>query len=361
MNKLMLGISMLVLALLSAEIGVAFPRQYGTELSLENSAAAIMSESSIDARDQVEVFLDPGKLVASATQMRESALLATSTAEATDQDKKTDPVDISAAGVKIECIQKGNRYNRTVSGTGFMINAQGVMLTNAHVAQFLLLKNAPDLGETTCQATIGTGTGPVFDIALLYISPSWLLKNASLIDNMSPKGTGESDFALVYVTGRRDGESLGSDFAYLPPATNPLSKSQKGAEVRIMGYPKQEDRSAPQLTATTTITDLYTFGSGYADIFSLASSTLGHQGASGGPVVDEYGRAIGVITTKDSGTTVLNAITTAHIDRRLLSEVGFDLTSYSQGNIDYKAKMFNETISPILQEILAGYLTEPTP
>ena len=128
-----------------------------------------------------------------------------------------------------------------------------------------------------------------------------------------------------------------------------------------MGYPKQEDRSAPQITATTTITDLYTFGSGYADIFSLASSTLGHQGASGGPVVDQYGRAIGVITTKDSGTTVLNAITTAHIDRRLLSEVGFDLTSYSQGNIDYKATMFNETISPILQEILAGYLTDPTP
>src|SRR5690606_33558616 len=111
-----------------------------------------------------------------------------------------------------------------------------------------------------------------------------------------------------------------------------------------------------RVVATTTMTELFTFGGGYADIFSLAPSIVGHQGASGGPVIDHLGRAIGVITTKDGGTTILNAITLAHIDRSIKEETGFDLISLLQGDLSRKAARFNETVSPILQRILAEYL-----
>jgi S1-C subfamily serine protease len=353
---------MLTLALLFAQISAVLLNEPDANI-LSEQPAAVIWHNLVGPEATNDIFLNLDQLVAAAISERTETETATST-EAITPEAGAEPLaktDIRETTVKIECVQKADGYKRIVTGTGFIINPYGVILTNAHVAQFLLLKNAPNLGETTCQATIGSAAEPIFDIGLLYISPSWLLEHASLIGSTAPKGTGESDFALVYITGKAGGLVVDQDFSYLPSATNPLSKSNKDKTVTIVGYPKQADKSASQLIATTTITDLYTFGSGYADIFSLASSSLGHQGASGGPVVDEYGRAIGVITTKDAGTTVLNAITTAHIDRRLLSETGFDLTSYSTGNIDYKAQLFNETISPILQEILAGYLLEQNP
>lgn len=361
----MLGISMVVLSLLAAEIAATLHYRERIDRTNDNAAAVILHDTGPERDTAAYVFLDPASLVAAAIQERErDPEVASSTVSATAEAEFIIPLsskNISDTAVKIGCVQKGDGYKRIVTGTGFMINSRGVILTNAHVAQFLLLKNTPGLGKTSCEATIGTEEKTPFDVGLLYISPSWLLEHASLIGSMAPKGTGESDFALIYITGRRDGAVLENDFSFLPTATNSLPKSYKGKEVTIIGYPKQADKSAPQLIATSTITALYTFGSGYADVFSLASSTLGHQGVSGGPVVDEYGRAIGVLTTKDAGTTVLNAITTAHIDRSLRRETGYDLTSYSQGDIDYKASLFNETISPFLQEILAGYLTEQNP
>lgn len=363
MNRIVLPLSMATLALLSAQIGSVILNEPDIDYINDQSATVVLFDQEIAPEDSHQTFLDLDPLVAAANSERNETETATSTESALPEEetKPSSKVDVSEASVKIECVQKADGYKRIVTGTGFLINARGVILTNAHVAQFLLLKDAPKLGETTCTATIGSANDAGFSIGLLYISPSWLLKHANLIGSTAPKGTGESDFALVYITGKIDGSASDQVFSYLPPATNPLSKSNKHKEVTIMGYPKQDDKSAPQLIATTTITALYTFDSGYADIFALASSSLGHQGASGGPVVDEYGRAIGVITTKDVGTTVLNAITTAHIDRRLLSETGFDLTSYAMGDINYKAKLFNETISPILQEMLAGYLIEQNP
>lgn len=266
------------------------------------------------------------------------------------------PPNLGDAIVHIYCLQKTDAYKRSVSGTGFLVSPGGAILTNAHVAQFLLLKDAPELGRVECGAATGAPGSPSYTLELLYISPSWLLKHASLIDSTAPKGTGENDFALLYVTGTFDGSPLPARFAYLPPSTSALSAGAKGNTVVVAGYPAKDDGGSSREVATTTVTDIYTFGDGYADIFSLAPSPLGHQGASGGPVIDRFGRAIGMIATKDDGTMVLNAITTAHIDRSLTSETGFDLASILQGDLARRAEIFNATLSPILQELLAQYL-----
>lgn len=359
MHKIILGTLALSLSLIFAALGSNFS---GVSLGSGQTAAAILHNLSSD-QDAELTFLNLDKILGEAISTTDSE--ATSTPEEVEEAETTDDTDTSSitvdptlASVKIRCLQTTDKYKRLASGTGFLINSKGVIMTNAHVAQFLLLKDAEALGKTECVATVGTNENDAYSLGLLYISPSWLLKHASLIDSVTPKGTGENDFALVYVTGQKNGEAITKLFPFLPPATSPLSKTIKGKEVTIVGYPRLEDKSTPQTIATTTITDIFTFGSGYADIVSLASSTLGHQGASGGPVIDEYGRAIGILTTKDPGTTILNAITMAHVDRGLKSEIDFDLASYLQGNLDYKAEVFNKTVSPILQQILAEYLVE---
>lgn len=357
MHKIILGTLALSLSLVFAALGSNFT---GISLGSGQTAAAILHNLSGD-QDTELTFLNLDKILGEATATLDSE--ATSTPEDVEgseekEDVPSTTIDPTLASVKIRCLQTTDKYKRLASGTGFLINSRGVIMTNAHVAQFLLLKDAEALGKTECVATVGTNENDAYSLGLLYISPSWLLKHASLIDSVTPKGTGENDFALVYVTGQKNGEAITRLFPFIPPATSPLSKAIKGKEVIIVGYPRLEDKSTPQTIATTTITDIFTFGSGYADIFSLASSTLGHQGASGGPVIDEYGRAIGILTTKDPGTTILNAITMAHVDRGLQSEIDFDLASYLQGNLDYKAEVFNKTVSPILQQILAEYLVE---
>lgn len=230
-------------------------------------------------------------------------------------------------------------------------------MTNAHVAQFLLLKGAKGQGTMECSASTGLTDALVYDIELLYISPTWLLENASLISENNPKGSGESDFALLYVTGQNNGEEVSKDFAYLPPATSPLPKSFEGETVILVGYPKNNaEGKSTRTTATTTVKSLYTFGSGDPDIISLNESPLGYNGASGGPVIDRLGRSIGVITTKASGSTVLHAISMSHIDQSMKTEAGIDLTSVLHSDLKTRADLFNEIISPILQEMLAENL-----
>jgi len=282
----------------------------------------------------------------------EESKLATSTPVAIE-DLTHPPENLDDAIVKITCLQSTSEYKKLISGSGFFISPRGVILTNAHVGQFLLLTGLDDFGKTSCSASTGADSAPTYEVKLLHISPTWLLKHANLINEDKPRGTGENDFALIYVTKSSDGNNINENFAYLPPATSALTKDTKDDTVILVGYPKEDAaRAGKRTVATTTITALYTFNSGYADIFSLNSSPLGYTGASGGPVIDHLGRSIGVITTKEPGTTILNAITMAHIDRAIKEETGVDLVSILQSDLNRRASIFNENITPILQEIL---------
>lgn len=258
--------------------------------------------------------------------------------------------NLAEAIVQVTCIQKTNKFKKTISGTGFFVSSRGIIVTNAHVAQFMLLRGIEDQGQVDCSASVGNTT---HGIELLYLSPTWLVEHASLISDLNPKGSGENDFALLYVT-----DTDGKSFAHLPPATNPLPKSMKGDTVILVGYPKEGGTgSNKRTTATTSIRGLFTYEEGgYSDVISLEESPLGYNGASGGPVIDHLGRSIGMIATKSNSSTVLNAITMSHIDRSIKHETGLDLISILQSDLSVQAKLFKEVISPVLKEILAKNL-----
>ncbi|NCO61963.1 trypsin-like peptidase domain-containing protein, partial [Candidatus Kaiserbacteria bacterium] len=56
--------------------------------------------------------------------------------------------DPLVAIVNIYCTYTTSTFLRTTTGTGFFVSPGGVILTNAHVAQFFLLENTDALGNT---------------------------------------------------------------------------------------------------------------------------------------------------------------------------------------------------------------------
>lgn len=262
--------------------------------------------------------------------------------------------------VNIYCSYRTGQYTKTTTGTGFFIDTSGVILTNAHVAQFLLLEGIA--GEAHCYIRTGNPATPQYEAELLYISPAWIREHADLINEAAPKGTGERDYALLYVTSGIDNKPMPANFAALPFDVAPLAREVVGTEVFATGYPAEamleQGIDAPLVPkqATTTIGDIMTFGSQLVDLFTIRGSSIGEHGSSGGPIVDSEGKAIGIISTKgddiEFGAGSLRGITLSYIDRTIKEETGFSLQQNLGGNLPYRAELFKKTIVPFLQNTL---------
>jgi S1-C subfamily serine protease len=305
--------------------------------------------------------LVPGKLAEalrnSADYQRASAL----DAAAPPPRPLTDP---RHAVVNIACTFTSRDTIKSTTGTGFIVDGSGVVLTNAHVAQYLLLAETTALGEASCELKTGEPGTPQYRAELLYLPPAWIEGNAALITEKIPMGTGERDYALLHITQTTSGAPLPATFPALPLDTDLLPQGTQETEVFVLGYPAPDGlRPGDTLsivTATTTISELYTFGSNYADVVSLRGSVVGGSGASGGPVLNAAGSVIGMIATRgdDSvdGVGSLRAITVSHIHRTISEETGFSLARNVSGDVVTRADVFKKTMAPFLLSQLTSEL-----
>lgn len=275
----------------------------------------------------------------------------------------TDPRE---ALVNIYCTYTNNNTIRTTTGTGFFVHPDGVILTNAHVAQFLLLEDIIEHGTTECIIRTGDPATPRYRASLLYIPPAWIQTHATSLMEEAPIGTGERDYALLYVYASTDRTPMPAQFPALPVTTSLLTRGTIDSSVVAAGYPVRDVISNQALStltptqATTTVSNLYTFGSNFADLMSLRGSLVGTHGSSGGPILNTQGQVVGLIATRGDdaldGEGSLRAITLSYIDRTITEETGFSFARNISGNIPYRAQIFKDTLQPFLTRILSSQL-----
>lgn len=266
--------------------------------------------------------------------------------------------------VNVYCEHTANDQTKVTTGTGFFIDESGIILTNAHVAHFLLLDEI--IGDTNCFIRTGNPATVAYKAELLYISPLWVRENAEVFTEANPTGTGERDFALLYVTDSAADTDLPESFPALRFSSQLLRTSFTNDEVVLAGYPAEElsaSRGRAPLVpkmATTTVARLMTFGSNFADVFSIRGTEVGERGASGGPVLLPNGTVVGLISTRGNdaafGAGALRAITISYIDRTITEETGYSLRQNLAGDIPYRANIFNATMVPFLRLLLTQAL-----
>jgi len=124
-----------------------------------------------------------------------------------------DFVDINTfarkAVVNILCKTRGTELS-PISGTGVIVGPNGLILTNAHIGQYLLLRDFRGKDSVECVARTGSPASPKYNLEIVYISPTWVANNKSILKDTNPKGTGENDFAFLRITSIMNFISLAS-------------------------------------------------------------------------------------------------------------------------------------------------------
>ncbi len=267
--------------------------------------------------------------------------------------------------VNILCTTKAGGSFRPISGSGVIIDTRGIILTNAHVAQFFLLKDYPYADNVNCVIRTGSPASTKYNARLLYIPETWVKENASQFKSPEATGTGENDYAFLIITSTTSGSPLPSKF---PAVSISLDQPAKGDKAVSAAYPAQFlGGTTIQLnlfatSAVTPIEDVYTFNTGTIDVLAIGSTVVSQSGSSGGGVARvQDGALVGIITTATEGSSTatrnLRAITLAHIDRSLQSFGKGGLVSFLlNGDLQQKADDFNTIIAPNLTKLLTDAL-----
>ena len=233
----------------------------------------------------------------------------------------------SNAVINIMCLERNGTGLNIVTGSGVIINPNGTILTNGHVAQHLLNQDDPNID---CEIKNPNHSKMRYRAVISYIPSIW---KSSGMFNLK-YGTGEDDYAFLSIVGPAPDGELPDSFPYIEISTDDDSL-EVGNDIFMLGYPGKHtgvyssDTNLQLVTDTSYITDVFTLNKFSKDIFSTGVSPVAMQGSSGGAVLDE-GKLIGIISTtneQESGGKILNAISLSYI-KRDLAEAGISINTF---------------------------------
>ncbi len=264
--------------------------------------------------------------------------------------------------VNILCMPNAGTL-RPISGSGVIIDPRGVILTNAHVAQFILLSESPKI-NLTCSVRTGSPASPRWKAVVLYIPSVWVDSHYQNINGGNVSGTGEHDYALLYITSDLQGNAVTQPFPYLPIETR-ANVAFESDHVLVAGYPAEfvggivAQQNLYAATSISTIQKLMTFDRDTVDVFSVGGVIEAQGGSSGGPVVNAWRHVVGIIVTTSEGASTaardLHALSLNYIDRDITALTTKNLEAILSANISLLAAQFSrETTPQLLQKYISA-------
>lgn len=264
--------------------------------------------------------------------------------------------------VNIICTTKSGGAFKPISGSGVFISPKGVVLTNAHIGQYFLLKDYPNEGYVDCAIRVGAPAQNKYKARLLYISNQWVKQNSDIITSNNPTGTGKDDYAFLLITEpASEGVDLPESFEYTPSIITD-SHINTGEDMLIAAYTSGFlggiiiQKELYPSSAVDEVEKLYTFEAGTLDLFEFVGNIIAQKGSSGGAAVDERGLLSGIVVTSSqesqTGERAMRAITISHINRSLEKEGGFSLSKLLNSDLEKTANEFNEIVFPKLKSVL---------
>lgn len=284
---------------------------------------------------------------------------ATSTLPAIDSEVLNNQT--RTALVNILCISKGGGSIHSISGSGVFVDNRGVVLTNAHIGQYFLLKDYPTQGNVDCTIRTGSPAQNQYRATLIYLPPSWITANGSQILSESAMGTGEDDYAFLLVTSSTGPTPLPTSFPYLPMT---IAEPDVGTGMFLAAYPAgflggiDIEKNLYASSAYAVVTKLFTFGENLnIDLVSIGGTVVSQGGSSGGAMVRQSdGELSGLIANATVGETTadrdLRAITLAHINRSLTNHDQGGITTLLSQDLIKATNTFASSIAPGELEVL---------
>lgn len=279
------------------------------------------------------------------------------------EDFATINIATRAALVNIFCVPSDGTMS-IVSGSGVIIDPRGVIITNAHVAQYVLLAKY-SRASLTCTIRSGSPSKTLWLADVLYIPPVWVREHAVDIKSQKPTGTGEHDYAFLRIVSPVGDNPLPTSFPHIVFDTR---ESIGFVDDMVLGasYPAEFlggisiGNSLYAVSSISTIRQLFTFTTNSVDLISIGSVIGAQGGSSGGAVINAWGRLIGIVTTTSNGATTadrdLRAITMSYIDRDLKAQTGMNLKEFLNGDLNIRQANFNNNTAHTLTESLVSYI-----
>ena len=221
----------------------------------------------------------------------------------------------SAATIQILCSTREELF----SASGAIVNQNGLVLTNAHVAKIV-----EKIGEANCRARHGSPADPFAKIRIIFV-PDTIPKlpgNAKIY---------QRDFAFLKIIGPEEPFSI---------ADIGLDVVEKNTSLLALGYPSEFLESVNTSSNSNLVFSALNVD-GYADIDGDLTNAEGYvfngglilqQGSSGTALFNRAGEMVGIIfaTTKESTTAERQgiALMTSYIDRILKLETGQGLMDF---------------------------------
>lgn len=201
-----------------------------------------------------------------------------------------------AALVNIRCTSD-SQVVPGATGSGVIVDPKGIIVTNAHVAQYFLIEQM--MPRTSCYIRTGTPAKAAYDAELMFISPQWLGRNATSFSNSFPAVNGAFDYAFLGITKSLTNDPLPEAFPYIPLASD---EALLGEDVVATGYAAefldetQIDSALSPTSAFGKVVLLSSFSESHPDLLEIGSSAAAQRGSSGGAIVNASGDLRGMLT-----------------------------------------------------------------